>query len=130
MFKVTKTINRQAILNIFTTALEGGSNYWYFIPSTEVEKVRRAVPKRAQPCFSEAVFEAVIDHGISIDVCDVENEDEIVGVITPLLIEKRLQELYDSEYAWALNLLIEEDYDAECADVIFQYIVIGEIVYS
>jgi hypothetical protein len=125
-----RTISKEMLSDVFVTALEGGSNYWYYIPKEDVQKVRKVVPKQDVPALSEAIFLAVIDHGVDLNIHDAEDNDTVIGVISSDTILNRLQKLADSEEAWAIEQVLNEDYDANSADVIFQYITLGEVVYG
>lgn len=128
--RITKPIERQTLEDVFVTALEGGSNYWYWLPESEVLKVRKAVPKSEERILSIAVFKAVYDHGIEININDLENQDELLGVISMHTIQQRLQGLSDSADSWALDEWIKGEGDANSADVVFQHIVLKEVIFG
>lgn len=128
--RITKPIERQTLEDVFVTALEGGSNYWYWLPESEVLKVRKAIPKKDERILSVAIFKAVYDHGIEININDLENQDELLGVISMHTIQQRLQGLSDSADSWALDEWIKGEGDAESADVIFQHIVLKEVIFG
>lgn len=128
---VKKEITRETLECIFVTAIEGGSNYWYFIPEHSIKKIRAAVPKTEDPCLSTALFKAVYDMKIDIDIHDVEEEDECLGTISMSTMGERLQKIAnDDNMISYLISEIEENGDAESSDVIFQYIVLGEVIYG
>jgi len=62
------TIEREVLENVFVTALEGGSNYWYLIPSKELKKIREAVPKTEEAALSMAMFIAIFDKGVEVAI--------------------------------------------------------------
>jgi len=128
--KLTKEIGRELIENIFVTALEGGSNYWYFLSQETTKKIRNAVPKSLDPYLSTAIVKAIFDFGIDVDINDAENEDEILGTINAKNFQERLQLLADSPNSHVLDSELNENGDAETSDVIFQYITMGEVVFS
>lgn len=124
-------MEREVLENIFVTAIEGGSNYWYFIPSKETKKVREAVPKTEEPSLSMAIFKAVYEKGVEVDVHDVENPQEKLGTISMETMEKRLDDLeLNLDYGWAIESEYLGDGDASSSDVCFQYIVMGDVWYS
>jgi hypothetical protein len=45
-------------------------------------------------------------------------------------MQQRLQDLYNSENRWAIERHINEEGDADSADVVFQYITMGEAIYG
>jgi len=122
---------RDILENIFVTALEGGSNYWYFLPSKEVKKIRKEVPKTDEPALSVAMFMAIFDKGVEVAIHDLENPEECLGTLSRASIMESLNVLADNENFrrfWELEL--NEDGDGESSDVIFQYLVMGEIVFG
>ena len=128
--KINQTISREILEDIFVTALEGGSNYWYYLPDYSVKLIRSAVSKEQDPFLSTAVLKAILDHDVKVAINDAENEDEVVGIITRDLIQPRLQLLSDSKLKWALQAHMNEEGDADSADIVFQYLAMGEVVYG
>jgi hypothetical protein len=124
-------MNRQLLENVFVTALEGGSNYWYQIGLKSQKDIREAVPKQFEPYFAMAMLSAVLDHGVEVDIYDVEDEDNLLGTISAKTIQQRLDALaMNNDYSWALDAELDDEGDAESSDVIFQYLVIGEVWFS
>lgn len=124
-------MDRQILEDVFVTSLEGGSNYWYVIKSEAVKMVRKAVPKEKTECLSQAIFEAVLDHGVMVDVHDLEEPDDLLGTLSKSAIESRLKDLAQSEaYRWALREVLSENGDASSSDVVFQYLVMGDVVFG
>lgn len=124
------TITRKILEDIFVTAIEGGSNYWYFFDDAACKKVRDVIPESVDPYFATAVLRAVLDKRVVIDVSDVET-DEIIGSLDVNLFKRRLQDLFNDESCrQALLNMINEDGDASDADIVFQYLIMGEVVYG
>lgn len=124
-------MNRELLENVFVTALEGGSNYWYLITGMNRRKVRAAVPKETDPYFSTAILTAILDHGVEVGINDAENPSEELGVISAKTIEERLEKLKnDQAHAWALEAEEEGNGDANSSDIIFQYLVLGEVWFG
>jgi hypothetical protein len=128
--KIIQGVKREVLEDIFVTALEGGSNYWYFLPEESIKAIRKAVPKEEDPYLSTAILKAILDHDVKIAVNDAENEDDVIGVITRGTMQARLQLLSDSSERWALERHMREEGDAGSADVVFQYLTMGEVVYG
>lgn len=128
--KIIQGVKREVLEDIFVTALEGGSNYWYFLSDHAIAKIRRAVPKEEDEFISTAILKAILDHDVKVEINDADNEDEIVGVITRGTMQARLQLLADSELKWALEAHIKEQGDADSADIVFQYLAMGEVIYG
>jgi hypothetical protein len=81
--------------------------------------------------YPTAILKAILDHGVSVEINDAENEDDILGVFTAETIKQRLEELANDEgLSYALEAEIDEDGDAETSDVVFQYLLFGELIFS
>lgn len=128
--KINQSISREVLEDIFVTALEGGSNYWYYLPHESVEAIRKAVPKSEDPYLSTAILKAILDHDVKVPVNDAENEEDVIGIITKGTMQARLQLLSDSGNRWALEKHIKDEGDADSADIVFQYLTMGEVVYG
>jgi len=128
--KIIQGVKREVLEDIFVTALEGGSNYWYYLPEHSIVAIRKAVPKSEDPYLSTAILKAILDHDVHVAINDADDEDEVVGVITRGTMQARLQLLAESKNKWALEAHIKEEGDAESADVVFQYLAMGEVVYG
>ena len=128
--KIIQGVKREVLEDIFVTAIEGGSNYWYFLSDHAIAKIRRAVPKEEDECISTAILKAILDHDVKVEINDADDEDEIVGVITRGTMQARLQLLADSPNKWALDAHIKEVGDADSADIVFQYLAMGEVIYG
>ena len=127
---INQTISRDVLEDVFVTAIEGGSNYWYFLSDHAIAKIRRAVPKEEDPCISTAILKAILDHDVKVEINDADDEEEIVGVITKGTMQARLQLLADSPNKWALDAHVKENGDADSADIVFQYLAMGEVIYG
>jgi hypothetical protein len=128
--KINQTITRDILENIFVTALEGGSNYWCYIPNKSILAVRAVVPKSEDDIITTAILKAVLDHDVEIEVRDAEDETEVVGIISKKTMHERLQKLADSPNKWALEAEIAEEADGDSSDIVFQYIAMGEVIYG
>ena len=129
MIVISKTIPTEILENVFVTALEGGSNYWYYMPDESVAKIRKAVPRNTNPFISLAIVKAILEHGVEVGINDAENEEEEIGVISLKTLPERLQKLAD-EQPDAFNAEMQEEGDAETSDTWMQYMTLGEIVYG
>jgi hypothetical protein len=126
---INQEIERQVLEDIFVTALEGGSNYWYYLSDEATKLIRNAVPKSEDPYLSTAILKA-IEKGVDVPINDAEHEDEVIGTISLKTMQERLQKLSRSANSDALMAHIKEEGDAETADVVLQYLAFGEIVFG
>ena len=126
---INQEIKREVLEDIFVTALEGGSNYWYFLSSNATKLIRDAVPKSEDPYLSTAILKA-IEKGVEVPINDAEDEEEVIGTISLKTMQERLQKLSRSGNSDALMAHIKEEGDADTADVVLQYLAFGEIVFG
>ena len=126
---INQKIDRQVLEDIFVTALEGGSNYWYYLSEEAIKLIRKAVPKSEDPYLSTAILKA-IEKGVEVPINDAEDEDEVIGTISLKTMKERLQKLADSKNRDALVSHINENGDGDSADIVLQYLAFGEIVYG
>lgn len=127
---INQSIDRDTLENIFVTALEGGSNYWYYLPVEAILAIREAVPKSVDPYLSTAILKAILDHNVDVQVCDAEDETEIVGIISKSTMQERLQKMWNSPNREILQAEIDGEGDADTSDVVFQYMAMGEVIYG
>ena len=80
--------------------------------------------------MATAMLKAILDHGIEVAINDVESEEEEIGWISKETMQERLQDLYNSENRWALEAHMNEEGDSVSADIVFQYLAIGEVIYG
>ena len=126
---INQKIEREVLEDIFVTALEGGSNYWYYLSDEATKLIRNAVPKSEDPYLSTAILKA-IEKGVDVPINDAEHEDEVIGTISQKTMQSRLQKLSRSANSDALMAHIKEEGDAETADVVLQYLAFGEIIFG
>lgn len=126
---LTKTIDDKVLENIFVTAIEGGSNYWYFLSDEAVKIIRAYVPNSDDPYLSTAIYKA-IKLGAVIPINDAENEEDVIGQLSINTFATRLQKMYDDGNGDALEAEIREEGDAGTSDIVFQYLAMGEIVFG
>ena len=114
--------------DIFVGALEGGSNYWYWMGEDAVTAIRSAVPKSEDPCLSTATFKAVM-RGVSVPIRDFENTKDVLGYISLDTMEERLKKC-GADYPHIILEVLNEEDDANTADAIFQYLTMGETIFG
>lgn len=129
--KIETIVPREVLENVCVTALEGGSNYWYYLSEGAVRLIRNAVPKNEDPYLSTAILKAILDHNVEVPISDAEDEDEVLGYISKKTIQERIQKLSnDDSSKWALEREIRGEGDADSSDVVFQYLAMGEVVFG
>jgi hypothetical protein len=129
--KIERIVPREVLENVCVTAIEGGSNYWYYLSEGAVKLIRKAVPKNEDAYLSTAILKAVLDHDVEVPINDAEDEDEILGYFSKKTLQERIQKLSEDDSSkWALDREIEGQGDADSSDVVFQYITMGEVVFG
>jgi hypothetical protein len=123
-------ITRETLECIFVTAIEGGSNHWYWIHDDTYRLIRNYIPSDEEPCLSVAFFSAVYDLGITLPIHDVEDPDgDAIGYFDRFRFEERLQKCYKDYPSVILNE-IDEEGDAHSSDIVFQYLGLGGYYYG
>lgn len=112
-----RNLNKQDIIDLFVTALEGGSNYWYYIPT---------LPNNIKS--SEQIGEHILKGGYIV-FHDAENQNEILGTVDMDAILEAINTLKEKYPDVWENILLESA-DANDADVFLQICVMGEVVFG
>lgn len=111
------------IVDFITCALEGGSNYWYYLP--DLSMLSKHIESGDQPYLVDRIVKAVLVGGESVPVYDIEDPENKLGDISQESIQRGFQ-----LYAEAGNPLDPGDADADNADILFQLIVMGEVTFG
>jgi hypothetical protein len=117
-------MNRKTRKDLLVTALEGGSMYWYLLLDLEMYLDYRTLNEPT----AIRIFTA-IEKGEEIPVFDNENPDEQLGILSMESIkrgEKTMKEKAPEHWED-----IEYDiWDAETADVWFQFVIMNDLVFG
>jgi hypothetical protein len=124
-------VPREILESIFITAIEGGSNYWYYIGDEAIKAVNSVCPKATGNSFSERMFSAVYDYGVKVPIHDVEDmEGEPIGILDSEVFKERLEKCCNNGCMWALQQELDEQGDGTTSDVVFQYLALNDLVYG
>jgi hypothetical protein len=127
-----RAVSDNALNDILITALEGGSNYWYLLKdeACDILSQYRLDNDGCKRCPSERMLPAIIA-GEKIPIHDCEDPDHILGEVSLESLKIGINKMI-ADKRTEVDLFFNEDadYDANDADVIFQYIVMGEIVFG
>jgi hypothetical protein len=115
--------------DLIVTALEGGSNYWYFLSDAAVSIVEKATWHYKKGTPFSIRFWVAIKNGAVIPIHDAEDEKTKIGEISLASIEKGEQLLADKHFHYLSDILTENG-DAATGDAWFQYCSLGELVYG
>jgi len=113
--------------SLFVTAIEGGSNHWFDVSERTYETLKNRYPDEP---FSVRVYRNFCD-GHVLKVVDAEEPTEEIAVLYRSVAMKNLSKLLqDSDIEISIQNLINGYCDACEADVVFQYMILGELVYG
>lgn len=151
---MNRQLTKEDIINLFITALEGGSNHWYYIKHIP-DKVKYAI-KHGGSAGSEAISNYILDGGkiyfYDIEEVDYSSEvdqddklahlnkddyflfgsDDDAGYLGYVDMDTLLEgiTLLKRDYDWVYENIMMEQYDANDADIFLQLCVMGEVVYG
>lgn len=135
--EITYTIERKLtvgeIKDVITTAVEGGIGYWACLLNDDpiYEKAREDLRKVQEDVFYCDIIYKVLEDGNEIKFQDADDLDE--GEIWSLTWDKLMTgiKIYEEKYGKSVHKAMEEaDFDANDADMIFQYALFGELIYG
>lgn len=113
---MTVELDRQRVVDTLINALEGGSHYWIemykFNSNGNIEHVLKEVMKGEK----------------TLTVTENDRKEDSFEV-TSKTIEAALQDMAN-RYPWHFKNLVDENDDAETADVLLQLAALKEIVYG
>lgn len=112
--------------DLLVTALEGGSNYWYLFRDKDAEDVLSKTEKGSP--FSIRVWQ-YIKEGNVLEVYDLEDEEELLGVFSLQSIEEGEKIMFENFFSHYSDAK-EESWDAETADVWFQVCLMKDVVFG
>ena len=122
------------IENIIVTAIEGGSNYWYFL---DLDKATNMPPREQNgeivPLSIRIAQGVFNDPDFRLPVFDLESQDdeemEELGVLSQESMANGIK-LAADQYSQVLSNIESEDFDANDADVLFQLAVMEDVVFG
>ena len=110
------------------TAVEGGSNYWFDIPESSFGALTIETYKADNLSFAELLSKSIWIEKETIEVFDAMS-GEMLGEINMKSVKKALEKICENHLD-VFERLMSEQYDAEDADVFFQYAVLGELTFG
>ena len=110
-------IKDEDIICVLTTALEGGSNYWYWIDDIP------ELSKNDKLSSENVINWVLLNPENKVEITDVET-DEILGYLCKDNIKLGIELFIEN-----CNVF-DPAMDANDADNLFQYIVLGKIIYG
>lgn len=122
-------ISEQTICDQLCTALEGGSNYWYFIGD-----INRKYFKKGDTLVDNLTRSFMADKNYKLPIYDIESADEFedmdkLGDVTYDSMAKAFN-IMSKDYPIQLSNILSGNYDADDSDIWFQLATMGEVVYG
>lgn len=111
----------QKLQDLLTSAFEGGVSYW-------CEIIRYEGPKDIKKALTYKHIELPFIEGCAV-IIKADDEEQEYKVTRETLV-RGLEVLKNSDYKWHYHNYVEENWDAETADVVLQCGLFGEIVYG
>lgn len=134
----SRTFGKEDIINLFVDALEGGSNYWYHIK--HLPKEVRYKAKEMGQSVSEAIGEYILKGGYvqfydaeeeydDDDYTEIHSDKGLLGTVDMDSILEAIT-IIKKDYPEVWENILDEQYDANDADIFLQLCVMGEVVYG
>ena len=122
----TIVITNEQRSNLLCSALEGGSNYWYYLGSD----ANKIIDEFRQPgdCGVDIIWKAIMN-GKEIPVRDLENPKDVLGKMSLASIEKA-EQIMAEKYPQHFADIVSGNDDATTGDIWFQLSVMAEVVYG
>ena len=121
--------------DLMIDAIEGGSNYWYFLGDDANYIIKKYqgihLPLHGEyfySTFAEAIMPA-IEEGEKIPIHDIKSPHELLGILSLESIRKG-EEIMESEYSEHYDDILNENSDATTADIWLQLCLMGKIVFA
>jgi hypothetical protein len=115
--------------SVIVTALEGGSNYWYQLFTDDYKPTLSPRTEKRVAISERIAWSLYTDPSFKLPVYDVENPEDLLGTVTQASMFKAFQ-IAEKDYPEAYKHIMEEEYDAADADILFQLATMGELVYG
>ena len=126
---LTQDISYEHFEEIIVSALEGGSNYWYLLKTSEFKA--KLEGDSNEPLTTRIARTLYNDPTFEMKVYDVEEDDgePELGIVSQATMLEGIQ-IAAEKYAFAYHDLMEGQGDGGTADVLFQLATMGEIIYG
>lgn len=131
-FKVKHELTEGDILDILTTAIEGGIGYWCCLDNEDPDWVAARAQWKTEhnnetPCYCDVAYQ-VMKNGKSIKLID--EEDESVYEITMEKFQQGCAKFAENFGKNIHKMIDDSEFDADDADAIIQYSAMGDIVFG
>jgi hypothetical protein len=137
----TEIDGAQLVEDTIVTAIEGGSNYWYWVKVEEnwfevakrydiAEAKKETPPRLSLSPFSMLIANALMNvENFQMNVYDLEDTDERLGTLSKESFVRGC-EICATKYPHVWENFMTASFDADDADVLFQLAVMGDVVFG
>lgn len=115
------------ISDLLCSALEGGSNYWAEIVGKVEPKNWNNTPEVEERKFTHISYP--MNEGGELHIKDIEEENGKILILNIYKIKTGLKRMA-KKYPKQFQNIIEDNYDANDADIFFQFAVLGDCIYG
>lgn len=132
-WNIQRSLTKEEIKDVLTTAIEGGIGYWACLDNGNSDWVKaREDYKRTHkesPCYCDTAYDMMFKNNKAVIFYDIQDDDK------PLYLTKdKLRDgcrLFEEIHSKSIHQMLDDgDFDAEDADCIFQFALFGELVYG
>jgi hypothetical protein len=131
-FTIKKQLTQELLETVLCGALEGGSNYWYYLGDIDSKHFTKGVPlvdNLAKSFFLDNEYALKVYDIESVDEDEDEDNAELLGEVNASSIIRAF-ELLEQSYPQAYHNIMNENEDADDCDIWFQLAVMGDVVYG
>ena len=127
--KLKVELSDELIIDIIVTALEGGSNYWYWIE--DFEHIKNLFPPTERQITPRSIIiaKAIVEKKAHLKIYEIDDNNELLGILNEESIKEAFL-IMSKEYPMVYSKIIIGEYDASDADVFFQLAVMKKLVYG
>lgn len=127
--EITFNITEEQLTDQLCTALEGGSNYWYFLGDID-----RTHFIKGHTLVDNLIRSFMADKDYKLPVYDIESAEEFeemdkLGDVTYHSMARAFN-IMSSDYPRQLGNILSGNYDGDDSDVWFQIATMGEVVFG
>ena len=134
-FNVKKTLTRDQMDDILTTAIEGGIGYWACLLNDDPAWIKAEKQQKAEGglLYWSSVALRVMENGDAVKFVDAEEDPDDPDLeVWKLTLDKLMQgcALFEQERGSITKMLNDGSFDAIEADCLIQYAVFGKIIFG
>jgi len=112
-------------LSLLCSAIEGGSNYWYYLPDNTTDIVEQYMKNGT---YVDGMMRALMDER-TLDIYDIEDEISCLGSISLQSIREG-EKIMRADYPAYFAEVLTDQADANTGDVWFQLSIFKKLIYG